>query len=806
MKHSHRDILVGLAGQPNSGKSTIFNMLTGARQHVANFPGVTVEKKWGDYRYDGGKIEVVDLPGTYSLTSYTQEERIARDFILLEQPEIVVVVIDAANLERNLYLAFQLREMDIPLVLCLNMMDVARRRGFKIDTQRLSAVLDVPVVPTVGKKGKGRDELKRTIVETCERTDHHPAQWRMDYGGDLEPLLGRLETQLRSREHLMEDFSARWLAVKLMENDAEARRILLHHTHDETGQQLCDSVDRLRREFVEEHGKSPEKIIAARRYRTAARIMDDCVSRDKADRRTLTDKIDAVVLHRLAGPIILAAVLFGFYEITMGLGTKLANWCFPYAQRLGEPIAGLFTSSDLLRDGIFQSLVTDGIIGGVIAILYYLPIFFVLFALLAVLEDSGYMARIAFILDRLLRGFGLHGQSTLPMLLGGVIVGGCAIPGIMATRAMKDQKARLTTILIMPLMNCMAKIPFYILIVGIFFASHKGLALYSVSVFSFIVALLVAKVFSRHLVRGETAPFVLELPAYHLPTVGGVLRRAIERVWLFLRKILTVVVAVMILVWFFVTFPGIGTKREVQYDLRMVSARDTLVKKLGTDNRYAGALQGNNLIEYLRFQQRYKEEKLAVGDNNSELRRLTRTFESQNREFFLLANRGRDAEGKIDRDAGKAARALRKFAGTVKKLKFKRRKEMVRDSYAGRFGRSLEPVTQLAGFNWRMNIAITSSFAAKENLVGTLGTIYSAEEGKSGEVGKSIRAAETDWTKRHAVAILIFVALFPPCIPTLIMVKSETGSYRWMFFTAVYPIILGFILAATAFQIGAIFG
>ena len=806
MNHGHKNLLVALAGQPNSGKSTIFNMLTGARQHVANFPGVTVEKKQGRCRLGENKVEIVDLPGTYSLTSYSQEERIARDFILLEQPEVVVVVVDAANLERNLYLVFQLREMGMPMVLCLNMMDVAERRGFRIDVKKLSAALGIPVVPTVGTKGKGREALKQTIQDMCDTADHTPGAWRLDYGERLEPCLHDLEKRLQECEHLMEDFPARWLAVKLMENDAEARRILLHHTHDESGQALCDYVAEQRRDFADAHKKSPEKIIATQRYRTAAPILEGCMDRKEAPGRTLTDKIDRVVLHRALAPIILALILLLFYQITMLYGAKLANLCFPYIQMAQGPIRGLFQSSDLLRDGLFQSLIGNALAGGIIAVLYYVPIFVVLFALIAVLEDTGYMARIAFIMDRVLRGFGLHGQSTLPMLLGGVIVGGCAIPGVMATRVMKDEKARLVTILIMPLMNCMAKIPFYVLIIGIFFAAHQGLTLFGLSLFSFVVALLVAKLFSRYLVTGETAPFVMELPAYHLPTVGGVLRQTAQRVWLFLRKVVTVVAAVQILVWFFITFPGIGTGREVHYDRQIAAAKAALMKKIGTRNPYAAVLRGDNLIACIQFQRRYKAQKQRAGQDAPALLRLAKALEFDNREFFLLANKGKDAEGKTDKDAKRAARALRGFVRSAGKLKRERKKSLVRNSYAGRVGRFLEPVSGLAGFNWRMNIAMISSFAAKESLVGTLGTIYSAEEGKTGTLSESIRTTETQWTVWHVLAMLVFVALFPPCLATLIMIRLETNSYKWLLFASIYPIVLGFILAAGIFQFGQLIG
>ena len=810
MTHEHKRILVALAGQPNCGKSTIFNMLTGARQHVANFPGVTVEKKQGSYRHGEHHVDIVDLPGTYSLTSYTQEERVARDFILLEKPEVVVVVVDAANLERSLYFAFQVREMNVPMILCLNMMDVAKRRGFTFDFSTLEEKLGVPVVTTVGAKNLGRDELKNAIADMYNSANHELNHWQLDYGELLEPTLKNLGEKLAGHEHLMEDFNARWLAVKLMENDSEARRIVQHHSHDGQGIALAEKADQIRQDFQESKKKSPEKIIATRRYLTASGIIADAVKRPKEKSRTLTDKIDAIVLHRVSAPLILAAILLVFYQVTMVYGTKLADWCFPYIGMIKEYVSSLFYAGDLLRDGLVQSLLVDGVVGGVVAILYYVPIFVVLFALIAILEDTGYMARVAFIMDRVLRGFGLHGQSTLPLILGGVIVGGCAVPGIMATRAMKDEKARLVTILIMPLMNCLAKIPFYILIVGLFFAPrHASLALFGVSLFSFFMALLLAKLFSRFLVKGKTAPFVMELPAYHLPTPGGVLRRTIERIWMFLKKVVTVIIAVQVVVWFFVTFPGIGMQGEVDVDRQLQNLRTEATHKAGDSNPYNFVWQGRNDFAYKRFEDRLTQARRSAGDDESALRQVDQAFAAEQPAFFLIANKGKALDGGVDSQAKRVAPVMKKYLRAARSLKLERKKEQVNVSYAGQFGRFLQPVSQYAGFRWRLNIAIISSFAAKESLVGTLGTLYSLEDSEAGEgatLREAIAVTETGMTIWHALAILAFVALFPPCIATLIMVKTETNSFRWALFTATYPIVVGFIIATCIFQFGMHFG
>lgn len=808
MKDPHKELTVALAGQPNCGKSTIFNMLTGARQHVANYPGVTVEKKWGRFRTPQNKVELVDLPGTYSLTSYTQEERIARDFLLRDKPDALVAVVDAANLNRSLYLVFQLQEMEIPIVLCLNMMDTAESRGMAIDVESLERELGCPVVPTVGPKGRGKRELTDAIDRAVDSGVRHGQLPHYDAG--LEKLLARLEDRLENFDHLKDVLPVRWLAVKLMEHDQEAHKRLLELETSPDGARpdaVVALVDGLRQEFITATGKSPEKSIAGSRYGHAAEIVKKVVQMPDSEGRTITDKVDAVVLHPILAPFILAGMLFLFYQITMVYGTMLADWFFPYLHACKHMVAGLFpASADLIRAGLLESVVVKGLLGGVVAILYYVPIFLILFGLIAVLEDSGYMPRVAFIMDRVLRSFGLHGQSTLPLILGGVLVGGCAVPGVMATRGMKDEKAKLVTILIMPLMNCLAKIPFYVLIVGLFFVSYKGLALFGISIFSFCVALLMAKLFSRYLVRGEAAPFVMELPAYHFPTVQGILRRATERSWLFVKKIVTIVAAVMVGVWFFVTFPGIGLDREMYFDGKLADAEAQLARSVPQSNPYHEYLSGASLVELMHFRKRFKDARRSAGTDEADLHAVNEKFEAENRAFFLISNSGRGVDGVTDAEARKAGLALKRFDRSRRAIARARSKEQINSSWAGQIGRALEPISLLAGFNWRMNIAIISSFAAKESLVGTLGAIYSVEGDQQGSLAQSIRQTETGWTIWHALAILVFVALFPPCLATLIMIKHETMSTAWMLFATTYPIVVGFILACLVFQLGAVIG
>lgn len=804
-----KELLIAVAGQPNSGKSTIFNLLTGARQHVANYPGVTVEKKIGSFRLNGDRAVAVDLPGTYSLTSYTQEERIARDFLLLEKPDVVIDVADASNLERNLYLAFQLSEMGLPLVLDLNMMDVSKRRGFKIDIGKLSQELGMPVIPTIGNRGKGKKELRRAIYNIYENKNVF-TPIRLDYGKTLEPILISLEKRLSDDQRLIEHYSARWLAVKLMENDSEAKRFVQQQAQQ--GNDILKIIAKEREKFITQYKKTPEKVIAQQRYCTAERIVKACfrqVSTIRTKPKILTDRIDRVVCNRFFGPLILAATIYVLYELSIVQGYKLTNYTWPFLSAFRDFIASILPQQGFIYDPILRAMPL-GIINGIIAVLNYIPIFVILFTLVAILEDTGYMARMAFILDRIFRYFGLHGQSVLPLILGGVYVGGCAIPGIMACRGIKDERARMATIMIVPLMNCLAKIPLYVLLIGIFFTAHKGIAMFFIATITIIIALGVAKILNITVFRKrESAPFILEMPAYHLPTIGGVLRRCLERVWLFVKKIITVVIIVMAIVYFLISFPRLDKERTIYYHNQINQATQTFYKKIGKDNPYSVFVAGDKLIEFARYRDNYKKAKMRVRTNEAK-EIIDQRFYNKNSEYFKIVKSGRyELDGKKikDKNAAEVEKAYKRLDKVRKKLRRKWREETIVGSYLGRIGRFMEPWTKFAGFNWRVNIALLSSFAAKESSVATLGSIYQTQGDYGGKtLEKRIKAKEKNWTSLHALALMLFFAMFPPCIPALFMVKLETDSIKWVLFATVYPIILGFMIATLVFSGGNFLG
>jgi len=804
MSDKSRKIMVALAGQPNSGKSTIFNILTGARQHVANYPGVTVEKKTGSFRLQDNRVELVDLPGTHSLTSYTLEERIARDFLLNDKPAAVVDVLDASNLERNLYLTFQLAEMDVPLIINLNMVDVAEKRGIKIDSQKFSQELGLPVVSTVGNKGKGKKELKEAILSISKKGQATP--FRINYGGDLEPVLDSLEKQLSEETEISSRYPVRWLAVKLMENDEEAQRLV--RKYSQKSGVILKLAEEKREAFKLEYKRSPQKVIAISRHQEAQRIVEASVTRSKEITRTLTDRIDQIACNRYFGPVILVVTIYLIYELAIVQGYKITEYTWPFLAWSRDLIASLLPSEGFIFDPFFLSM-PIWVIDGTIAVLNYVPIFLILFALIAILEDTGYMARMAFILDRIFRYFGLHGQSVLPMVIGGLYVGGCAIPGVLACRGMKDEKARLATIMIVPLMNCLAKIPFYVLLIGMFFAAYKGIAMFFIATITIIIALSVAKILSLTVLRKkESAPFVMEMPPYHIPTIQGVLRRCLERTWLFVKKIITIVILVSVIVYVLIYFPGISKERKAHYISQADQTQQTFFKKIEKANPYAGLMAGDNLMEFTRYWKDYKKAKMGAKGKNAK-KAIEQEFREKNFEFFKIVKRGKyEVKGEIikDKHARKVYNAYKKLSKTTNKLRREIKEETIITSYMGRAGIFIEPLTKWAGFNWRVNIALMSAFAAKESSVATLGGIYQSPPEEKDRLETRMKETEKDWTALHVLAIMLFMAMYPPCIPTLLMVRLETGSTKWMLFATFYPIVLGSIIAVLIFTGGNLLG
>ncbi|MGQ9454677.1 MAG: ferrous iron transport protein B [Armatimonadota bacterium] len=576
-RQTPQEILIALAGNPNSGKTTFFNQLTGSRQHVGNWPGVTVERKEGVAEHQGTRFRIVDLPGIYSLSAYSQEEMIARDFLINGGVDGVVNVVDAGNLERNLYLSIQLLEIGIRVVIALNMIDEAEMRGQHIDAQKMSKLLNTPVVPTQARQGTGIDEVLSEAIRLA-RTDKPRQMHATRYHPAIESEISRLENVLHPNEKCC--LPLRWLIVKSLEGDHDALNRLVAWTREgESARSILEAT----RKHIEAHlGESLDVIIADGRYGFIEGLVREVVKRARPHRSaSITDAIDRAVLHPWVGiPIFLALVLLTF-ELTFGLGNILSSTLESQISAFANWL------KNALPSGTLRSLLVDGIIAGVGGVIVFLPNICIMFAAISFLENSGYMARAAFIMDRLMHAMGLHGKSFIPMLMGF----GCNVPAIMATRTLEAFEDRLLTILVIPLMSCSARLPIYILFTGIFFRQYAALVIFSLYVLGVLMAIVSGKLLRRLLFAEVASAFVMELPPYRLPTLKGTLMDVWERAWIFLSKAGTVILSASILVWALGSLPpGVpfGSAQSLAGLLGRILA--PVVEPLGLDWKAAVAL------------------------------------------------------------------------------------------------------------------------------------------------------------------------------------------------------------------------
>ncbi len=588
-----KKITVALAGNPNSGKTTIFNMLTGARQHVGNYPGVTVEKKEGLCKYRGYEIAIVDLPGTYSLTAYSIEELVARNFLIEERPDVVVDIVDASNIERNLYLATQLIEMNAPLVLAFNMSDVAKQKGLVFDIEQLCRLLEATIVPTVGNKGMGRTELLDAIVETAQRGTTGRIH-KVSYGEEIEEELARIEMLAAGKEpQLAEKYGSRWLAIKLLEQDSD---VALKVHSQEVLNAVRAGVEHLRTVFAEE----PEIVIADRRYGFISGACQETIKSTVESRHSTSDMIDAAVTNRILGLPIFLMLMYLVFLLTFKLGEYPMGWLEQFFDWAGKAIAAFWPMGS---ENWLKSLLLDGVIGGVGGVIVFLPNIMLLFLAIAILEDSGYMARAAFIMDSIMHRIGLHGKSFIPMLIGF----GCSIPAIMGTRVLENRRNRFTTIMVIPLMSCGARLTIYALIIPAFFPEKwRGPVLWLIYIIGIVLAIICVKLLRLTVLRGEATPFVMELPPYRMPTLKSVCIHMWQRGWMFLKKAGTIILAISIVLWAAMSYPkpsrqslaGLNPQQAQQVRLeysvigRIGRAIEPALEPLGFDWKIGTALIG----------------------------------------------------------------------------------------------------------------------------------------------------------------------------------------------------------------------
>ena len=685
-KERGNTIRVALVGNPNCGKTSLFNIASGSHEHVGNYSGVTVDAKEGRFEYKGYKFILIDLPGTYSLSAYSPEELFVREHLIKELPDVVVNVVDATNLERNLYLSSQLIDMDLRVVMALNMFDEFSQKKDKLDIKMLGTLLGMPIVPTVSKTGKGINELFDSIIDIYENIHTKRARHiHIHHGVEVEKSIEKVQHLIRQNEGIRQKYSTRYLAIKYLENDKEiAKEVELFENRDEIIAARYQEDKRIERLI----GSNLESAIVDAKYAFIQGALKETYKpSSETPKKTLTDRIDSIITNKwLAFPIFIL-ILYVMFEATFKLGEYPMMWI----EWLVEKFA-LFISTTM-PEGLFKDLIVDGIIGGVGSVLVFLPNILILYMFISLLEDSGYMARAAFIMDKLMHRMGLHGKSFIPMIMGF----GCNVPAIMATRMIENRKSRLVTILIIPLISCAGRLPIYILVAGAFFPSYGSLVMLGIYGLGILLAIFSAKVISRFM-KEDDLPFVMELPPYRVPTSKSIFRHTWEKGKQYLQKMGGIILVASLIIWSLGYFP-------------------------------------------------------------------------------------RQQEGQTTA-------------------------QQQEQSYIGTIGKVIEPALEPLGFDWKMGVGILSGIAAKELVVSTMGVLYNIDQEQldsgSGEtmLQKALQQASTP---AAALAFMVFVLLYFPCIATFIAIKQEGGGWKWAIFSAIYTIILAWVAAFAVYQIGSIF-
>ncbi len=784
-------ITIALSGNPNAGKTTVFNALTGARQHIANYPGVTVEKKYGHLFHKGYNIDVVDLPGTYSLTAYSLEELVARDFLVDERPDVVVDIVDASNLDRHLYLALLFKEMGVPLVIALNMVDVAQTRGIEVDVDVLSALLDVPVVPTVARANKGLDEVLDRVIEVAlSKREWKPAI--ISYGADIDESLEKIEDVIKKKNGYDRKYPPRWLGLKCLEGDKQILNMI--QGNPDMSSEIDAICAKTNKHIMRTLEEETEGIIADHRYGYIAGITKKAVKRKIESRLNLSDRIDKVLTNRMMGPIIMMAILYGIYEFTFTFSEGPVNWLEDFFTLLKGSV------SSFIPEGYLQSLIVSGVIDGVGGVLGFVPLIMFMFFSIAIMEDSGYMARVAYMLDRVLRWFGLHGNSVMALIVSGGISGGCAVPGVMATRTLRDPKERIATLLVVPFMNCGAKLPVFAMLIAAFFAKNKANMMFIFTLLSWSFALFAAKFMRSTLLRGPKTPFVMELPPYRLPTLKGLLIHTWERTWQYIKKAGTIILGISIILWIMMTFPRLPEQEIRSFEAERDRVRASFlaipeVKSLIRDEQTLLALESllHEFQETGRKDEAHKEE----GDDHP----LRSVIQS------ILSMKNSKKVWDIKTKEQRVALSYLNLEKKMNAINGHEQGAQLKATIAGRIGQNLEPLTRLIGFDYRTNIALVGGFAAKEVIVSTLGTAYSLGEldpEKSGSLSERLKK-DPGWNPLTAFTLILFIMLYVPCFVTLISIRRES-SWRWAGFSMIFNLFAAYLVSLVVYQVGVSLG
>lgn len=690
-------INVALIGNPNCGKTSLFNVASGAREHVGNYSGVTVDAKTGTFRQDDVTFRIVDLPGTYSLACYSPEELYVRKYLRDNEPDVIVNIVDATNLERNLYLTTELINMNRPMVIALNMFDELKQKGISLDYKKLSEMIGVPIVPTVARTGEGIRQLFDAVIAVAEDRHAVVRHVHVTLGKELEQSVGVLNRALKADPDLRPRFSPRYMAIKLLENDKEVESLVEGTKDAKEIFELRDrEVERLAEVFP---GEDVESLIAGESYGFISGALAETMEQNPVDSADTTRVLDAIVTNRLFGfPIFLAIMAFIFWA-TFSVGQYPMDWIEAAVGWLGSLV------EQYMPDGPLKDLIGDGIIGGVGGVIVFLPNILILYFCLSFLEDSGYMARAAFIMDKVMHRMGIHGKSFIPLVMGF----GCNVPAIMSTRSIESRSSRLITILINPFMSCSARVPIYVLLIGAFFPDHATLAFMSLYILGILVAVLTARMLRRFYFKADETPFVMELPPYRLPTFKASCRHMWAKGEQYLRKMGGVILVASIIVWALNYFP--------------------------------------------------------LHDEQAS----TPSFEAEQID-----------EGRIDTS---------------------------RDSYLEMAGKAVNPVMEPAGFHWRATVAVLAGIPAKEIVVSSLGVLYTGdEEVAESKLSERIKApnpvtGKPDFTSASALAFMVFVLIYFPCMATLVAIVKETGHWGYGLFSVVYNTAVAWLAAVITYQI-----
>lgn len=718
-----RTINIALVGNPNCGKTTLFNFISGSKERVGNYSGVTVDIKKATFKSKGYTFNFYDLPGTYSLTAYSKEEIFVRKFIYEQTPDIVINVLDSTNLERNLFLTTQLIDMDLRMVAALNMYDELERKKLDIKYNELAALLGMPIIPTISPKGIGLESLIEKVIEVFEGKDKVSRHIHINYGKDIEESIGTIRQKIKENKPITDKLSSRFLAIKVLEKDKQVHELLSNYPNYSEIKEAADKEIHKIESLINEDS---ENIITDAKYGFISGALKETLKDHKQAEKSRSEKIDGIVTQKYLAFPLFTAVLFLIFYTTFKLGAYPMDWIDLGISKLGQLV------SEIMTEGMLKDLLVNGIINGTGSVLVFLPNILILFFFISLLEDSGYMARAAFIMDKIMHRFGLHGRSFIPMIMGF----GCNVPAIMATRSMRNKGDRILTMLIIPFMSCSARLPVYILIISAFFERYHTLYLAGIYFTGIIFAFLTAQILNKTVFKNKETPFVMELPTYRLPTFKNVVYHMWDKTKQYLKKIGTIILIGVVIIWALEYFPQESDKTK-QFD-----------------------------------------QQIQLLHNTTEL-------------------------------SGEEKRLQ------IESLELQKESERLINSYLGRIGKSIEPLMSPLGFDWKMSISLLAGLPAKEIVVSTMGVLYqTAEEDSTVNLQKKLnnevyvhgkKKGEKVFTMPAALAFLVFILIYFPCIGVIATIKNESGSWKWALFTVFYTTGLAWISAFIVYQTGILF-